>query len=126
MPANTSARISAEASTRDPARTAANANAGNANAGNANANANAGNVIADDAEALAVAAALADGFRAGASRRDSERALPYAELDRLSASGLLAVTVPAEHVGADVRQETLAEIFRLLASGTPPPRHGLL
>ncbi|GDY88180.1 hypothetical protein SAVCW2_73790 [Streptomyces avermitilis] len=37
-------------------------------------------------------------------------------MDRLSASGLLAVTVPAEHGGADVRQETLAEIFRLLAS----------
>ncbi|MER5381533.1 SfnB family sulfur acquisition oxidoreductase [Streptomyces sp. NPDC002688] len=73
-------------------------------------------VIADDAEALAVAAALADEFRTGASARDAERRLPYAELERLSASGLLAVTVPAEHGGADVRQETLAEIFRLLAS----------
>ncbi|MGW7049687.1 SfnB family sulfur acquisition oxidoreductase [Streptomyces avermitilis] len=73
-------------------------------------------VIADDAEALSVAAALADEFRAGASGRDAERRLPRAELDRLSASGLLAVTVPAEHGGADVRQETLAEIFRLLAS----------
>ncbi|MEW2168260.1 SfnB family sulfur acquisition oxidoreductase [Streptomyces sp. NPDC007084] len=73
-------------------------------------------VIADDAEALAVAASLADAFRAGASARDAERRLPHAELDRLSASGLLAVTVPAEHGGADVTQETLAEIFRLLAS----------
>ncbi|MFJ7043569.1 SfnB family sulfur acquisition oxidoreductase [Streptomyces sp. NPDC101112] len=73
-------------------------------------------VIADDAEALTVAAKLAEEFRAGASERDAERRLPRAELDRLSASGLLAVTVPAEHGGADVRQETLAEIFRLLAS----------
>ncbi|WP_406367263.1 SfnB family sulfur acquisition oxidoreductase [Streptomyces sp. NBC_00645] len=73
-------------------------------------------VIADDTEALAVAAALADEFRTGASARDAERRLPYEELERLSASGLLAVTVPAEHGGADVRQETLAEIFRLLAS----------
>ncbi|MGW3662438.1 SfnB family sulfur acquisition oxidoreductase [Streptomyces sp. NPDC005141] len=73
-------------------------------------------VIADDAGALAVAAALAEEFRAGASARDAERRLPYEELERLSASGLLAVTVPAEHGGADVRQETLAEIFRLLAS----------
>ncbi|MEU9961070.1 SfnB family sulfur acquisition oxidoreductase [Streptomyces sp. NPDC050982] len=72
--------------------------------------------MADDAEALTVAAALADEFRAGASRRDAERGLPREELDRLSVSGLLAVTVPAEHGGADVRQETLAEIFRLLAS----------
>ncbi|MEU6375992.1 SfnB family sulfur acquisition oxidoreductase [Streptomyces sp. NPDC046909] len=73
-------------------------------------------VIADDAEALAVAAALAEEFRAGASARDAERRLPRAELDRLSASGLLAVTVPADHGGADVGAQTLAEIFRLLAS----------
>ncbi|MFI5685154.1 SfnB family sulfur acquisition oxidoreductase [Streptomyces sp. NPDC051636] len=73
-------------------------------------------VIADDAEALAVAAALAEDFRAGAAERDAERRLPRAELDRLSASGLLAVTVPAEHGGADIRAQTLAEIFRLLGS----------
>ncbi|MFF5008387.1 SfnB family sulfur acquisition oxidoreductase [Streptomyces phaeochromogenes] len=73
-------------------------------------------IITGDAEALTVAVALADEFRAEASRRDAERRLPREELDRLSDSGLLAVTVPAEHGGADVRQETLAEIFRLLAS----------
>ena len=73
-------------------------------------------IIADDTEALAVATALAAEFRAGASVRDVERRLPREELDRLSASGLLAVTVPAEHGGADVTATTLAEIFRLLAS----------
>ncbi|GHK01312.1 SfnB family sulfur acquisition oxidoreductase [Streptomyces sp. Y2F8-2] len=73
-------------------------------------------VIADDSEALVVAAALADDFRAGASRRDADRTLPREELDRLSTSGLLAVTVPAEHGGADVTTGTLAEIFRLLAT----------
>ncbi|MGW0337059.1 SfnB family sulfur acquisition oxidoreductase [Streptomyces sp. NPDC003011] len=73
-------------------------------------------VIADDVEALTVARSLADAFRTGASERDAERRLPRAELDRLTASGLLAVTVPAEHGGADVSQETLAETFRLLAS----------
>jgi SfnB family sulfur acquisition oxidoreductase len=73
-------------------------------------------VIADDAEALAVAASLAAEFRAGASARDAQRRLPREELDRLSASGLLAVTVPAEHGGAEVSTLTLAEIFRLLAS----------
>lgn len=73
-------------------------------------------VIADDAEALAVARALAAEFRTGASARDAERRLPRAELDRLSASGLLAVTVPAEHGGADVSALTLAEIFRLLGA----------
>ncbi|MFF3196109.1 SfnB family sulfur acquisition oxidoreductase [Streptomyces misionensis] len=73
-------------------------------------------VIADDAEAVTVAAALAQEFRAGASARDAERRLPRAEVDKLSASGLLAVTVPAAHGGADVGALTLAEIFRLLAS----------
>ncbi|USQ86490.1 SfnB family sulfur acquisition oxidoreductase [Streptomyces phaeoluteigriseus] len=73
-------------------------------------------VIADDAEALAVAAVLADEFRAGAAERDAERRLPRAELDRLSASGLLAVTVPAEHGGAEVSAVTLAEILRLLGT----------
>ncbi|MFD3583598.1 SfnB family sulfur acquisition oxidoreductase [Streptomyces sp. NPDC058683] len=73
-------------------------------------------VISDEAEALAVAAALAEEFRAGAAERDAERRLPRAELDRLSASGLLAVTVPAEYGGADVSALTLAEIFRLLGS----------
>ncbi|MFJ3778917.1 SfnB family sulfur acquisition oxidoreductase [Streptomyces sp. NPDC090075] len=73
-------------------------------------------VITDEAEALAVAAALADDFRIGAAERDAERRLPCAELDRLSASGLLAVTVPAEYGGADVSARTLAEVFRLLGS----------
>ncbi|MFE2601347.1 SfnB family sulfur acquisition oxidoreductase [Streptomyces sp. NPDC059396] len=71
--------------------------------------------VADDAEALALARELADEFRAGAAERDRERRLPRAELERLSASGLLGVTVPREHGGADVSARTLAEIFRLLA-----------
>ncbi|WP_275460715.1 SfnB family sulfur acquisition oxidoreductase [Streptomyces noursei] len=73
-------------------------------------------VIADDAEALKAAAALAEEFRAGAAERDAARRLPRAELDQLSRSGLLAVTVPAEHGGADVSTATLAEVFRLLAT----------
>ncbi|MFC8827670.1 SfnB family sulfur acquisition oxidoreductase [Streptomyces sp. NPDC057137] len=76
-------------------------------------------VIADDAEALRTAATLADEFRPGAAARDASRTLPRAELDRLTASGLLAVTVPAAYGGADVRAETLAEVFRLLATADP-------
>ncbi|MGP3751393.1 sulfur acquisition oxidoreductase, SfnB family [Streptomyces sp. LamerLS-316] len=73
-------------------------------------------IIRDGAEALKKAAELAAEFRTGASERDAGRLLPRAELDRLSASGLLAVTVPADHGGADVGAVTLARIFRLLAS----------
>ncbi|MFI9255192.1 SfnB family sulfur acquisition oxidoreductase [Streptomyces sp. NPDC053069] len=76
----------------------------------------AAHVIADDAEALAVAAELAADFRKGAAERDARRRLPHTELERLSASGLLAVTVPARFGGADVRADTLAETFRLLAA----------
>ena len=73
-------------------------------------------VITDDAEALAVAAELAEEFRAGAAGHDAGLQLPHAELERLSASGLLGVTVPRGHGGAQVRTTTLAEVFRLLAS----------
>ncbi|MEU9964411.1 SfnB family sulfur acquisition oxidoreductase [Streptomyces malaysiensis] len=73
-------------------------------------------VIADDTEALKVAAALAEEFRTGAAERDARRRLPRAELDRLSASGLPAITVPAGYGGADVSAVTLAEVFRLLAA----------
>ncbi|MEV6996275.1 SfnB family sulfur acquisition oxidoreductase [Streptomyces sp. NPDC093982] len=73
-------------------------------------------VLAGDAEALGVAAELAADFRKDAAERDARRRFPHPELERLSASGLLGVTVPAEFGGADIRTETLAEIFRLLAS----------
>ncbi|MEV0123861.1 SfnB family sulfur acquisition oxidoreductase [Streptomyces sp. NPDC050703] len=73
-------------------------------------------VIGGDGEALAVAAGLAADFRKDAAERDAVRRLPHAELERLSASGLLGVNVPAEFGGADVRAETLAEVFRLLAA----------
>ncbi|WP_309484233.1 SfnB family sulfur acquisition oxidoreductase [Streptomyces himalayensis] len=76
-------------------------------------------VIRTDDEALATARALAAEFAAGAERRDAERILPTAELDRLSASGLLGITVPAEYGGADVSIATLAEVFRLLAAADP-------
>ncbi|MFF6952973.1 SfnB family sulfur acquisition oxidoreductase [Streptomyces iakyrus] len=73
-------------------------------------------VIDGEAEALAVAAELAAEFREGATERDARRRLPHAQVERLSTSGLLAVSVPAEFGGADVGALTLAEIFRLLAT----------
>ncbi|MDP9796520.1 SfnB family sulfur acquisition oxidoreductase [Catenuloplanes nepalensis] len=76
-------------------------------------------VIADGTEALNVARRLAAEFAKDASARDAERRLPHAELDRLSAAGLLAVTVPAAHGGADVDTATLAEVIRLLATADP-------
>lgn len=76
----------------------------------------AAHVVRDDAEALALASELAAEFRTGAAARDAERRLPHAELDRLSASGLLGVTVPGAYGGAGVRHTTLAQVVRTLAS----------
>ncbi|ANH07980.1 SfnB family sulfur acquisition oxidoreductase [Shinella sp. HZN7] len=71
-------------------------------------------IVSED-EALAVARRLADEFAIGASRRDYERALPHEELDKLSASGLLAITVPAEYGGIDVSNAVLAEVTAILS-----------
>jgi SfnB family sulfur acquisition oxidoreductase len=76
-------------------------------------------VIRSDEEALETAAELAAEFAEGAAERDAQRILPYGELERLSASGLLAITVPAQYGGADVRADTLAEVFRLLSAADP-------
>ncbi|MCI2422448.1 SfnB family sulfur acquisition oxidoreductase [Saccharopolyspora sp. K220] len=76
-------------------------------------------LVCDDAEALELAARFAERFAAGAAERDRERRIPYAELDALSASGLLGITVPRSHGGAEVSARTLVEVFRLLAAADP-------
>jgi SfnB family sulfur acquisition oxidoreductase len=75
--------------------------------------------IADDAEALASAHALAARFATGAAERDRRRLLPWAELDLWSQSGLGAITVPREYGGADVSYATLAEVFVILCAADP-------
>lgn len=72
-------------------------------------------VLTDDAEAVRVATDLANRFAVGARERDRDRAVPRAELEEIRRSGLLGVTVPRSHGGAEVSHRTLAEIFRILA-----------
>lgn len=72
--------------------------------------------IGDDAEAIAAAQLLAERFAPDAALRDRERRLPWEELDALSASGLLGITVPREHGGAGVSNSTLAEVIATLAA----------
>ncbi len=79
----------------------------------------AAHVIASDAEALAVAREVARSLAPGASERDRTRRIPAAELDELSASGLLAITVPREFGGADVSSETAATVFQILSAADP-------
>jgi len=70
-------------------------------------------------EAIDVAAEVATDLAATSLERDRDRILPERELERLSASGLLAVTVPRAHGGAELPVEVLVEVFRILATGDP-------
>lgn len=72
-------------------------------------------LLESEQHALAVAQELAKLFAATASERDGERLLPFDEMDALSQSGLLAITVPEEYGGLDVSNATLAEITAILA-----------
>lgn len=75
--------------------------------------------ILSAAQAFAVAQRLAGDFASGAAERDRDRVLPYPEVDRLAASGLLAVTVPAAYGGADLPPSVVAEVTRILATADP-------
>ncbi|MFD6398407.1 acyl-CoA dehydrogenase family protein [Nocardia sp. NPDC060249] len=70
-------------------------------------------------QAVRIATELAEVFAAGAAERDLSRRLPHEELDQLSASGLLAITVPAEFGGADLPPSVVAEVVRILAAADP-------
>lgn len=76
-------------------------------------------VVRDGEEALVEAERLAEWFATEACERDADRRLPRGEIDVLSGSGLLAITVPREHGGADVDVRTLAEVIRRLAVADP-------
>lgn len=75
--------------------------------------------VLSEEEAVVAAAYLASGLAEKAAERDARRELPVEELELLSASGLLSVTVPAAYGGPDLSAETVAEVFRLLAWGDP-------
>jgi SfnB family sulfur acquisition oxidoreductase len=73
-------------------------------------------IIRSDEEAIAVAEDIAPQLAFNAADRDRERRLPYAEMELVSDSGLLAITVPKEYGGAGVRAGTLARVIALLSA----------
>lgn len=81
----------------------------------ARAEADPAHVIADDAEALAAAASIAR----GAAARDRSGEPPFAELEQLAQTGLLAIQVPRAYGGAGVSNATLAEVYRLITVADP-------
>ena len=79
----------------------------------------AAHIIGSDDEAIRVAQELARHFAIDAARRDSERILPYDELNACSNAGLWAMTVPAAYGGAQVSYATVARVFAILAAADP-------
>ena len=76
-------------------------------------------IIKDDAEAIAVATALAAEIAGSASRRDRERLLPFAEIDVFSQSGLWSLNVPKAYGGPELSYATLTRVVQILASADP-------
>ena len=76
-------------------------------------------VIADDAEAIAVAHELAVRLATDAAQRDRERRLPHEEIEWFSQSGLWAITVPKVYGGAGVSFVTLTEVIKIVAAADP-------
>jgi SfnB family sulfur acquisition oxidoreductase len=71
--------------------------------------------IRDDAEALAVAEEISAKLAEGAAARDRDRILPYEEIELLSDTGLLAITVPKAYGGAGVLAGTVARVIAALS-----------
>lgn len=72
-------------------------------------------ILRTDSQARSVAEVVARQIGERAGDRDRDRRLPVAEVDLLSTSGLMGMTVPRQYGGAQVSVATLAEVFRLLA-----------
>lgn len=75
--------------------------------------------IGDAEQALDRAAKLAPALAAGASDRDRDRRLPYAEVAALSESGLLTITVPERFGGPGLGAGVLSRIVAILAAADP-------
>jgi SfnB family sulfur acquisition oxidoreductase len=76
-------------------------------------------IIRSDAEALDVIEGLVEKIAASASDRDVSRTLPINEMNTLSQSGLLGITIPKEFGGADVKARTLVEVVIRLSAADP-------
>jgi SfnB family sulfur acquisition oxidoreductase len=80
--------------------------------------------LGSDTEALAAADAFAESLTDSVIERDRSGALPVAELARLDASGLLAITIPAADGGPDLSVVTLTEVIRRIAAVDPAIAQG--
>lgn len=77
------------------------------------------NLLRDDADAIAAAHELAAVVRTHAATRDSERQLPWSEIELFTRSGLGGISVPRLYGGPQVSFVTLAEVFAILSAADP-------
>ncbi len=75
--------------------------------------------IGNGADATAVARDYAASIASGVIDRDRSGTVPAAELAAFDASGLLGITVPAQHGGAGLPASVLAEVIRSIALVDP-------
>lgn len=73
-------------------------------------------VIKSDAEAIAVAKALAAEIAPGAAIRDRDRIWPVKELNAFSQSGLWSINVPKAFGGPEVSYATLAKVIEIVSA----------
>ncbi|MGY2292455.1 SfnB family sulfur acquisition oxidoreductase [Pseudomonas sp. SDO528_S397] len=76
-------------------------------------------VLRSDAEALDAARELAQAARLQAARRDSQRKLPWADIEQFTRSGLGSISIPREYGGPQVSYVTLAEVFAIISAADP-------
>jgi SfnB family sulfur acquisition oxidoreductase len=80
--------------------------------------------ITSEAEAILAAERFAESIFDGAIDRDRTGRLPRRELAAFDASGLLAITIPAQDGGSDLPVGTLAEVVRRIAAVDPAIAQG--
>ncbi len=73
-------------------------------------------IITTEQEALTIAEQLAERLHVHAALRDSQRQLPWAELDEIAASGLLALRVPKQWGGVGVSNLNLTRIIATISA----------
>jgi SfnB family sulfur acquisition oxidoreductase len=76
-------------------------------------------VIRTDAEAIKVAESVAAELGPGAAMRDRSKTAPFAGIDKFSASGLWAITVPKEYGGPELSIATLCQVFEIISQADP-------
>ncbi|RMS21787.1 Acyl-CoA dehydrogenase protein, partial [Pseudomonas coronafaciens pv. garcae] len=57
--------------------------------------------------------------RLTAASRDQQRALPWAEIEQFTRSGLGSISIPRAYGGPEVSFVTVAEVFRIISTADP-------